>query len=85
LKHLDWYLPGCATASLEWIQLRLARSNRESLLLVDGDWLIIARTFKMITFLFWSMGAAVGLVDRLTCPPVWLPTYSEDQAFHERL
>ncbi len=30
-------------------------------------------------------GAAVGLVDSLTCPTVWLPTYSEYQAFYERL
>ena len=22
------------------------------------------------------IGAAVGLVDSLTCPPVWLPTYT---------
>jgi hypothetical protein len=32
-----------------------------------------------------GMGGAVGLVDRLTCPIVWLPTYSEEQAFFERL
>jgi hypothetical protein len=25
-------------------------------------------------------GAAIGLVDFLTCPLVWLPTYSGDQA-----
>jgi hypothetical protein len=25
-----------------------------------------------------GMGAAVGLVDFMTCPPVWLPTYTED-------
>jgi hypothetical protein len=28
---------------------------------------------------------AGGLVDTLTCPIVWLPTYSEEQAFYERL
>ena len=27
-----------------------------------------------------EFGAAVGLIDRLTCPTVWLSTYSEDQA-----
>jgi hypothetical protein len=32
-----------------------------------------------------TKGGAVGLVDRLTCPIVWLPTYSEEQAFYERL
>jgi hypothetical protein len=32
-----------------------------------------------------AIGAAVGLVDTLTCPIVWLPTYSEEQAFYERL
>jgi hypothetical protein len=30
-------------------------------------------------------GGAVGLVDSMTCPIVWLPTYSEEQAFYERL
>jgi hypothetical protein len=32
-----------------------------------------------------SFGAAVGLVDSLTCPIVWVPSYSEDWAFYERL
>ena len=27
-----------------------------------------------------AFGAAVGLVDRLTCPTVWLPVLCEDQA-----
>jgi hypothetical protein len=30
-------------------------------------------------------GAAASLVDSMTCHTVWLPTYSEDQAFYERL
>jgi hypothetical protein len=30
-------------------------------------------------------GGAVGFVDTLTCPTVWLPTYSEERAFYEGL
>jgi hypothetical protein len=30
-------------------------------------------------------GAAVGLVDTLTCPTVWLPVLCEDQAGMDRL
>jgi hypothetical protein len=35
--------------------------------------------------LWLNKGGAVGLVDTLTCLTVWLPTYSEEQAFYERL
>jgi hypothetical protein len=32
-----------------------------------------------------AMGTAAGLVDSMTCPTVWLPSYSEYQAFYEGL
>jgi hypothetical protein len=36
------------------------------------------RTLQRLVII--SIGAAVGLVDTLTCPTVWLPVLCEDQA-----
>jgi hypothetical protein len=57
-------------------------------LIMTEDVTVIIRAHESAPFLIDaldSIGAAVDLVDRLTCPIVWLPTYSEEQAFYERL
>jgi hypothetical protein len=57
-------------------------------LIMTEDVTVIIRAHESAPFLIDaldSIGAAVDLVDRLTCPQFGYLTYSEDQAFHERL